>query len=429
MIRRIAWVGPWNARSAIAQFGAMVVERLAGGGVEVEIVRSEVGADAAEPSLAAPGAILWAGEVDPWQLWRDHDAVLINIGDHYGFHGGALSLYGEVPAVAILHDAYVVNLLRGAGGDTLARAATALHGVQPVVTDLPPDADAASRPMTEWFAAGAAGAIVHAEHYAPRVRAACPGPVCVLPLAYRAPDLAPPRATSDVLCVATIGRLGPNKRADEVIRGIAAVRGGAGRIRYRLIGAAEPAERARLEALAGELGVEVSFAGEVSDAALAEEFAAIDVVACLRHPALEGASASLIVGMLSARPVLVSRQGVYAEVPDDLVLSCAPGAEAADVARHLTAILGDRQPALRMAARARTHAGATHDPARYAEGLLDFIPQAMLGAAAIGTGRSLGARMAAFGVGPDDPAVGRLGAALTDLLGGTGVRDGASLAQ
>lgn len=428
MIRRIAWVGPWNPRSAIAKFGAMVVEQLAGRGVQVGVVRSEVGADATEAALPAPGAILWAGETDPWQLWRDHDAVLINIGDHYGYHGGALGLYGQVPALVILHDAYVVNLLSGAGGDMLTRAAAALHGTEPALTDLPPDAEAASRPLTEWFAAGAAGAIVHAEYYAPRVRAACPGPVRVLPLAYRAPDLPPPRATSDGLSVATIGRLGPNKRADEVIRGIAAVRGGAGRIRYRLIGAAEPAEHARLEALAGELGVEVSFAGEISDAALAEEFAAIDVVACLRHPALEGASASLVVGMLSGRPVLVSRQGVYAEVPGDLVLSCAPGKEAPDVTRHLAAILGDRRAALRMAARARAHASVVHDPARYAEALLDFIPEAMLGAAAIGAARSLGAQLAAFGAGRDDPAVGRLGAALTDLLGGTGERDGARMA-
>lgn len=420
MIRRIAWVGPWSERSAIAKFGALVVRQLTERGIEVRVLRSEVGAEADEAALPAPGAIGRVGETDAWELWRDHDAVLVNIGDHYGYHGGALGLYGQVPVIAILHDTYVVNLLLGAGGDLMARAAAALDAPPQTGAGTQPDETASSWPMTEWFAAGAAGAIVHAGHYAPRVRAACPGPVAVIPLAYVAPDLPPPRAASELLTVATIGRLGPNKRADEVIRGIAAVDHGPARIRYRLIGAIEPMERVRLETLAGELGVNISFTGEVSDAALAEEFTTIDVVACLRHPALEGASASLIVGMLSGRPVLVSRQGAYAEVPDDLLLSCAPGQEAPDVARYLAGILHDRRAALAMAARARAYARDVHDPARYADLLLVLIHEVMRGAGAIGAARSLGAKLATLGAAPDDPAVDRLGEALAELLGGTG---------
>ena len=427
MIRRIAWVGPWSERSAIAKFGALVVQQLSGRGIEVRVLRSETGAEAAETALPAPGAIGWVGETDAWDLWRDHDAVLVNIGDHHGYHGGALGLYGRVPVITILHDAYVANLLHGVGGDFLARVAAAFDGPPPTEDGPPTDDEASSRPMTGWFAAGAAGAIVHARHYASDVLAACPGPVSVIPLAYAAPELPPPRAIAEPLTVATIGRLGPNKRADEVIRGIAAVAGGPARIRYRLIGAVETAERGRLEALAAKLGVSVSFAGEVPDAHLAEEFATIDVVACLRHPVLEGASASLIVAMLSGRPVLVSHQGVYAEVPDDLVLSCAPGEEGPDVARHLAAILDDGRTASLMATRARAYASATHDPARYADALLAFIPGAMRGAAAIASARSLGARLAAFGAAPDDPAIGRVGEILGALLGGTREEGGAMM--
>jgi glycosyltransferase involved in cell wall biosynthesis len=419
MIQRIAWVGPWSQRSAIAQFGTLVVAQLVQRGIAVDILRSETGAEAAEPAYPAPGPIARAIEADPWRVWRDHDAVLVNIGDHYGYHGGAFAFYPHVPVIAILHDSSLVNLLRGAGRDLYPHAAAALRDAEAAQATQPQDGEAGTRTMTGWFAAGAAGAVVHAQHYAARVRAACPGPVAVIPLAYTGPDVPPPRGASDLLNVATIGRLGPNKRADQVIRGIAAVPGGPARIRYRLIGAIVPAERARLETLAGELGVTISFAGEVSDAALVEEFATIDVLACLRHPALEGASASLIVGMLSARPVLVSNQGVYADMPPDAVLFCEAGQEAPDVARHLTAILGDRRAAGRVGERARAYAHAAHDPARYAGALLDFIPTAMEGAASIDAARSLGARLAAIGASPDDPAIARLGEAMADLFGGT----------
>jgi perosamine synthetase len=108
---------------------------------------------------------------------------------------------------------------------------------------------------------------------------------------------------------------------------------------------------------------------------------------------LEGASGSLILAMLSGRPVLVSDHGSYAEVPDGLVLKCRPGAEAADVRRHLEALLADPAPARTMAARARAlrrsdlHGrrlrGAAPGPCRSRHGTLPAVRAAM------GLGRTL----------------------------------------
>ena len=52
--RRIAWAGPWNARSAIAGFGSLVVDELAARGHDVAVYRTETG-EMPGPA-AAPGA-------------------------------------------------------------------------------------------------------------------------------------------------------------------------------------------------------------------------------------------------------------------------------------------------------------------------------------------------------------------------------------
>ena len=55
--RRIAWAGPWNGRSAIAAFGALVVEELAARGHEVSVFRTETGEFLDLPPRPAPGPV------------------------------------------------------------------------------------------------------------------------------------------------------------------------------------------------------------------------------------------------------------------------------------------------------------------------------------------------------------------------------------
>jgi hypothetical protein len=131
---------------------------------------------------------------------------------------------------------------------------------------------------------------------------------------------------------------------------------------------------------------------------------------------LEGASGSLILAMLSGRPVLVSDHGSYAEVPDGLVLKCRPGAEAADVRRHLEALLADPAPARTMAARARAYAEATFTAEGYAERLLAHVDRVTETLPVVRAAMGLGRTLAGFGMPLDDPAGERIAGALDDLL-------------
>jgi glycosyltransferase involved in cell wall biosynthesis len=424
--QRIAWAGPWNARSAIAAFGSLVVAELAARGHEVEVFRTEAGDTLALPPRPAPGPVSPLASAVPETLARDYDAFIVNLGDHHGHHGAAIAPLLRVPALAIFHDAFLSHLYAG------WVEAEGRHDVHPAVLGavygpaearsadavmLPLEEMAARRHMLEWFAAFCGGAVVHARHYAERVRAVCPGPVAVIPLAFEGFALPPPREIGREVVVATVGHVNRNKRVADMLHAMAASALLQERVRYRLIGPVEPAERAALGDLARSLGVpEPEFTGWVDEADLASRLAAVDAICCLRNPVLEGASASLILAMRSGRPVLVSDHGPYAEIPDGLVLKCRPGSEAAEVRRHLEALLADPSPARAMAERARAYAEETFTAERYVDQLLVHVDRVTETLPAVRAAMGLGRTLAGFGVPPDDPAGERIAAALDDLL-------------
>jgi hypothetical protein len=242
--------------------------------------------------------------------------------------------------------------------------------------------------------------------------------VALLPLAYRDLRVEDKHHAGDTLEVATVGHVNSNKRVGEVIRAIGGSARLRARCRYRVIGSVAPEEQRRLEAEMRAHGVtEVTFTGWVDDAALRTLLADVDAICCLRHPILEGGSASVIVAMLSGRAVLVSDHGVYGELPDDVVLKCRPGDEAADVRRHLEACLDDRGAMWARGERARVYAGTVHSPVRYARDLVALIERALPESPVLRTGMAFGRVLASLGLGGDDPAVGMIAGVLESMSG------------
>lgn len=429
MSMRIVWGGPWNERSAIAASGVAVVEELLARGHQVEVLRTEVGAAAAlQPRPSAARVRFWS-DIAPSEFSRNADVAIGNFGNHYPFHGALLENFSDVAIVGIFHDCVLAHLAEGWANTSpnpalmLRRLVLATYGASAWPDDeafIPDFATAArERPMLEWFASGVVGAVAHAQHYAGRLSAVCPGPVAVIPLPFTADDLPPPpEPRQDQIVVATIGMGNSNKRMGQVMEAIA----GSARLRRRCrffgIGEADPDESADLTKLSERLGVPAPvFTGWVSDQALRDTLRDVDVLSCLRHPVLEGASASLLLSMLSARPVLVSHQAVYAELPEGMVLACAPGDEAPDVRRHLEWVMDNRDAARAMGARARAYVQRTNTCAGYVDALLPLLETAIAARPAVLAGRALGKTLASFSLGPADPAVQRVAATLAEVLG------------
>ena len=404
----------------MASFGALVVAELAARGHDVAVFRTETGETLALPPRPAPGPVSPLRDAAPEAIARDHDAFIVNLGDHYGHHGGVVAPLLRVPALAIIHDASLADLYAGwveAEGRWSVHEAVlgAVYGAAEaraaVPFMLPAEEMAARRPMVEWFAAFAAGAVVHASHHAERVRPVCPGPVDVIPLTHEAVEPPPPSPLDGrhKAVVATVGHLDPGKWAAEVLRAVSSSPVLRERVHHLLVGGVEPAERAALLVLASSLGAPApEFASWVDEAEMRRRLAGVDAVCCLGSPPPEGSSGATILAVLSGRPVLVSDHGSYAGLPDGLVLKCEPGAEAADARRHLEALLADPDPARAMAPSAL--------PENYADRLLAHVGRVTEGLPAVRAGMGLGRTLAGFGMPLDDPAGERVAAALDDLL-------------
>lgn len=408
MTLRIAWVGPWNERSAIAEFGSQIVRCLAALDHEVEVFRTEVDEWANLPPLPAPCVVHPSGAAIE-RLDTRFDAVLVNLGNYWPYHAAALDVLLRAPCISILHDVTLESLSH------LWSDALATRG-DPRGTRL---AEAMRDAPFEAAAGLSVGAVVHSGHYYQRAEGSCPGPVATIPLAFEFPQLPPPREPSGRLTVATVGHVNPNKRAEEVIRAIGASPRLRVRANYVLIGEVSDARRAELLRLARRVGApDPDIVGQVSENVLRTLVAGVDAFCCLRHPLTEGGSASLILALRSGRPTIVSDNGSYAEVPDGLVLKCPPGREAAHVLHYLEDLLDDPGAGLAMGRRARAHAEATYSPESYVAALLPHLERCGAGTQVVQARNRIRRTMEGIGSPTEPGDVAHAARGLDSLFGG-----------
>jgi len=209
-----------------------------------------------------------------------------------------------------------------------------------------------------------------------------------------------------------------NKCVQQVIETLATTPGLRDRYHYDIVGAIEPSMRGRLEDLidSHHLRDSVTIHGEVDGPILQDFLRDADVISSLRWPALEGASASAIEGMLAGKPVIVADVGFYQTLPDSCVLKVRPEYMVPDLCAHLIHLEQDPDLRTRMGRDARDWATAEFSAARYAESLehlcFDAIPMTNH-AVAVG---QLAALLRGFGVPAIDPLVERVGQVMTSLF-------------
>ena len=430
---KLAWYTPYALPSAVGRYSALVVAELARQGIDVVVVRSEVPtADLLRAGAhPAPGPVCWAA--DGGACAETADLVVHNIGDHHGNHFHSFHRLRRRPGIVVLHDVSLHGALFGlasAGGaaapdyETVLRAECgdgALRRYRALREALPRAwwCDAvADHPVLRFALRDALGIVTHSRYAAGIVAPRVAAPLTTIPLAYDGPQLTlPPPRLATPLRLLTIGNVNPNKRVGAVVAALAGDAVLAARCDYRVVGVIEDAVRAEIVAHSAAAGLAVTVTGPVDAAALAAELAAADVVICLRRPSLEGASASVIEGMLSGRPVIVSDTGCFAEIPGALVAKVAPGREVTDLRRALHAILAAPDGARARGAAARAWALEHHAPAAYARRFLDFCTTVRDAAGLLHTVDRIAERLAGWGVAPDGAFAERIDSVLAGLFG------------
>jgi len=431
---KIAWVTPYNTRSAIGRFSQLLAEGLGRADHDVIIVRSEAH-ELLTSSDVLPGTqiVRWDKVCYAPDFWSPFDSVVYNIGDNYPFHAGAIELLHRFPGIVIFHDYFLLDLfsawraakgaqvfadlvlddIYGHGAALRFHAKDGVAGWQEYMSE--------HFPLTEWIGRLADGAVAHSSFYADRLERCCGGPVLITPLAYNAlADFQPlaGRKQNSKVSVLTVGHVNQNKRVESVIRAI----GGSDMLRelchYHVVGLVSDQERDRLLAVARAVSFhELEITGQVSDQTLRAEIEAADVICCLRWPVFEGGSASAVEAMLSGRPVIVTDAGFFSDLPDDFVFKVDPKCELSSLTMQLTRLVLD--PGLRatVGAQAAAWAKSAFSVETYIARLVPLLKEVARLRPALRAAAHFGHLFSELGLQSNDPAVTRLTTTLETLFG------------
>jgi glycosyltransferase involved in cell wall biosynthesis len=289
----------------------------------------------------------------------------------------------------------------------------------------PPDDVCARFPLIEQATVGAVGLVVHAESQVERLLNWWVGPFARLHLpSYDAevvfePAPEPIPVEGRRLRLVTIGWIGRAKQVHQVIEALGRRPGLAEKFEYRIAGAFDPGSEYGRELLQlvdqHQLQDTVEFLGYVDDDRLSSEIAVADVFANLRWPSTEGGSAALVQQLITGRPVIVSRTGVFGELPDDAVVKVAAN-DPDSVADALEQMAGDSE--LRRRIGSAGHATARQFTVEaYARGLARLLETSIGWQPVLSAVDRIGDRLGEIGARADMPFLDSVGAELSQLFG------------
>jgi glycosyltransferase involved in cell wall biosynthesis len=435
----VAWFTPYQRGSAIAKFSSLVVPALAARGHSITLFSSDRQPPLEHRRIPKGIEMLhWSFfETDP-EIADAYDVIVYNVGDHWDYHFGVLKLIDRYNGVCIFHDYYLVDLFLGWYATELDRQlahriVASTYGEQIANefwarTEHPDFQEwaASHAPMTEWVAHKALAAIAHAEFYKQRLVNSSAGPVTIIPLASNAPaNIARIQGQNGRVRILTVGVINPNKRVEAVINAVASSSMLRTRCEYNIVGPIEPPYRARLESLIADSGLldAVHVHGEVSDFELHWRFAEADILACLRWPALEGASGSCIEAMSYGKAIIVTDTGFYSSIPSDCVLKVSFARESQELAQHLEMVAVDVNKRDALGKRALEWARQEHAPETYAERIEPVLETAVEEKPFADALKQIGLTLRAMGVLHDDPVVGRIGCEFHTLFCGLELKE------
>lgn len=439
---RIAWITPFNVRSAIGRYSAMITAELHQRGYSVAVVRCESD-PYEEPIYVSQCPIKTWNDVGPDELRTEFDVVVYNIGDHIGYHDGIFRYLDCVAGTGIFHDAYLYDLFSGwlvknnLGDSEHDELVDRFHGGAAVLAARAYRqgrgslANAARlHPMTPWIASRVQAALVHSEQFVDQLKTSCPGPVMAHHLVYSLDfEIPAVGAELDHVVISTFGHVNPNKCVDKVIRAIGSSRHLRECCEYRVVGEVEDHRRQELDRIATTVGFgRLVFLGRVDGATLSQELAKADIICCLRYPVLETGSASAIEAMLTGRPVVVADAGFYHELPEELVFKVDAAVSVSRLSEVLKRLVTDPKLRTTVGQKARAWARDHFSVDRYCDTLIRLLERSIEVAPLFQMTEAIGRTLAEIGVKPDDPSVTRIGAAIQALFAAGADRRGSNMA-
>jgi glycosyltransferase involved in cell wall biosynthesis len=354
---RLAFFTPLNpVRSGISDYSEELLPHLANL-AEIDIVVGPY--QPSSKQITTGFRILHAAEF--LSNRRSYDCTIYQIGNNHRAHGYMIPCMAAAPGVVVLHDyslTYLVLALTLQRGDfrTLEKILRYSNGINARLTALKllaglMDQYAVSlcRPVVE----SSTAVIVHNHHAYDRLKNHFPAvPLALIPHATPIRELPKDRVglrhsygfSPDDLVVASVSSLAYNKRTQLVLAALDRLRGRYPAIKFVMVGQGQLGSDVAALIKRLRLQETVVQTGWVPAQAYLDYIHISDVIIDLRSPTAGETSGSSLRAMQAAKPLIVSDEGFFSELPESCCIRVPVGNARQEVHRlqeALETLLGD----------------------------------------------------------------------------------------
>ncbi|MGH9663636.1 MAG: glycosyltransferase family 4 protein [Bryobacteraceae bacterium] len=301
-----------------------------------------------------------------------YDAAIYQVGNNLHHHGYMAPCMASVPGILVLHDYCLQYLtlgltLREGRFRALVDALRPAHGrrarwiaAKLLCNATDPDRLSFAGP----FIAQSKAVIVHSHFARDLVRKDAPGkPVRVIPMGVPDGDAATPAAelraryglSPEDFVLASISTLSSAKRLGLVLEALRDLKQDLPRLKYLVAGGGNLGDDARQLIRELALAENVVLTGWVSNEDYRGLIALADAIVDLRYPSGAETSASLTRAIAVGKPLILSEQGSFLEIPADFSLKIPIGSERTLLREAVLRLAGDRELRAAMARCSRAY--------------------------------------------------------------------------
>ena len=328
---------------------------------------------------------------------KDYDVVIYNMGNNIDFHYEIYEFYKRVKGIVILHDKVMHHFFVGHFLDRLRMPAEYINIMQHYygtkgreianrsLAKFPPvweTEDVAKYPLFEHLLWNTYGIVVHSRDLFDKVTRISPVPAKhIFHPFYQYPedniclsreDLKIPHNKTILL---QYGHITPNKNVHKVIEAISEYPEIRDHIHFIVAGDCNTPYGKNIKNLIKEKGLHdtISLTGHVSDSVLQAYIKCSDICINLRFPSTEGASGSLIEQLYFKKPVIATRIGFFAEIPDECVLKLEPPINTKDLSEAIKLLVNNKEFRDKLGAKGSEFAYKNFSPDLYAKNFVGFL--------------------------------------------------------
>jgi len=389
MIMKIAWFTPFNKKSAIGKYSKLATDELS------KYVSVDIFVFERDNLLETKNRTIFytVGE-DVLNKLNNYDVIVYNMGDYAPYHEKIFEILRKKRGIVIIHDTTLLGFFYGYYSRNTS--IVDFYNLYSKLYCESPE-NAFSRYMSkesskfgfmDYITRFCCGVIVHSDFHADIIKKVYNGPLCRIYFPFSQECISCNDAVGEIqkdaakVNMLTVGNINKNKRVFEVVQAIGKSDSLKNAIIYHVIGSKENVEYInQIEYLINKYDLHntVKLIGYVDDNTLAAYYRDADVLCNLRNPALEGASWSLVEQMSLGKPIIVSDNGFYSEIPGECVFKISLENEEEELAKTLLHIIRNKDVLSSKGESAKKFVDENFNQGKYAKSFMKFIERIVYG--------------------------------------------------